>query len=154
MTFDDAFEKLIGHEGGYGNHPDDPGGETKYGISKRSYPDEDIAGMTLNRAKEIYKKDYWDMCRCSDLPHPVDFIVFDAAVNSGVRRSVVFLQKAVGAVADGYFGPDTMARVRSRTSHQVAAAASGERLEYMTSLYTWPTFGRGWARRIADNLRL
>ena len=152
MKFYRAFELVIDHEGGYVNDPNDPGGETKYGINKRSYPDEDIAGMTLERAKEIYKKDYWDRCRCEELPPLVDFIVFDAAVNSGPHASIRWLQAAVGSAVDGIIGPDTLAAVQEQSRHQVAARASAVRLKYLTHLSTWQHFGTGWARRIANNL--
>ena len=89
MNFDVAFEKLIGHEGGYVNDARDPGGETKYGISKRAYPDEDIAGLTLERAKQIYRRDYWDAVQAEYLPDAVRFDLFDAAAISppGARRN-------------------------------------------------------------------
>lgn len=152
MNFDSAFKMVIGHEGGYVNHPLDPGGETKYGISRRSYPDEDIAGMTLERAKEIYKRDFWDKCRCDALPHPVDFVTFDAAVNSGVVRAAQWLQEAVGALVDGFVGPRTINAVAAMGADEAARRASAVRLIYLTQLPTWPTFGKGWARRVAHNL--
>jgi lysozyme family protein len=152
MNFDQAFDRVIGHEGGYVNHPDDPGGETKFGISKRSYPGEDIAGMTIARAREIYRRDFWDRCRCDELPDAVRFHVFDAAVNSGVRQAAIWLQRAAGATADGIIGPKTLAAARAIDPNKLAARYCGARLRFMTDLRTWPTFGRGWARRIADNL--
>ena len=152
MKFKRAFKLVIGHEGGYVNNPNDPGGETKYGISKRSYPDEDIAGMTLERAKEIYKRDYWDKVRGDELPGPVDFLTFDAAVNSGVGSAARWLQQAVGVADDGKVGPLTLAAVYGQSRHLTAARMSALRLRFMTKLSTWRHFGRGWARRIADNL--
>lgn len=154
MKFNKAFKKLIGHEGGYVNHPDDPGGETKYGISKRSYPDEDIAGMTLDRARLIYFRDYWTRAGSDKLPHPVDFLQFDAAVNSGVGNATRWLQRAVGTVEDGVLGPITLAAVQVLHPYELAAKVSSVRLDFMTNLSTWPTFGRGWAKRIASNLNL
>lgn len=154
MNFSKSFDMLIGHEGGYVNDPNDPGGETKYGISKRSYPDEDIAGMTLGRAREIYKRDFWDKCAGDRLPDPVNFLMFDAAVNSGVERAVKFLQLAVGSTPDGVLGPKTMTLVLAKDPRSVAAQMLGRRLHFMASLKTWQHFGRGWARRIADNLLL
>lgn len=155
MNWDDAFEKVIGHEGGYVNNPNDPGGETKYGISKRSYPDEDIAGMTLTRAKEIYKRDYWDKCRCDELPHPVDFYTFDAAVNSGCTRSIKWLQMAIpGCQVDGLIGPQTLRHLNVFNSWFIGARQIGHRLEWMTHLPTWEHFNKGWSRRLAGNLKL
>ena len=152
-SFDQAFEKLIGHEGGYVNNPKDPGGETKYGISKRAYPDVDIASLTLEQAKALYRRDYWDRAQCDKL-HPVlAFQVFDAAVNSGIGQSIRFLQRAVGVADDGAIGPMTMAAIQRRDSAELVARFNAERLEFMTKLTTWDTFGRGWARRIAANLK-
>lgn len=152
MNFDAAFEKLIGHEGGYVNHPSDPGGETKFGISKRSYPGEDIAGMTLERAKQIYLRDFWGPAGCDAVPDAVRFDLFDMAVNSGVRAAVKTLQKVVGETEDGILGPRTLQAVQSMPGPRLVARFNGARLEFMASLSTWPAFGRGWARRIASNL--
>lgn len=153
-TFDESFEILIGHEGGYVNDPNDPGGETKYGISKRSYPHEDIACMTLERAKEIYKRDFWDRCCCDELPQELAFQVFDAAVNSGVRRAVRWLQNAVGVTSDGVCGAITLDAARAIDPYQAAARLNGYRLLFMCNLPTWKHFSRGWAKRIAENLLL
>lgn len=152
MKFDLAFEFLIGHEGGYVNDPRDPGGETKFGVSKRAYPDENIAELTLTRAKELYKRDYWDKIDADNLPTHVRFAVFDAAVNAGVVTAIKFLQRTVKVLDDGKMGPKTMAAVRAADPYKVAAQFSGLRLQHMTSLQTFTTFGRGWARRIAENL--
>jgi lysozyme family protein len=108
MTFDDAFEQLIGHEGGYVNHPADPGGETKYGITKRSYPGENIADMTLAWAKQIYLRDYWGPAGCDSVPAAIRYDLFDMAINSGVRAAVKCLQGAAGAEQDGILGPRTL----------------------------------------------
>ncbi|HEY8355387.1 MAG TPA: glycosyl hydrolase 108 family protein [Methylophilaceae bacterium] len=152
MRFDQAFQKVIGHEGGHVFDPRDPGGETKYGICKRSYPDEDIKNLTLARAKQIYKRDYWDKCRCDDLPFEVRFDVFDAAVNSGVRQASIWLQRAVGAKPDGVIGNLTIKAARQIDGMTIAMRINGERLRFMTDLPTWQHFGKGWARRIAENL--
>ena len=153
MNFDQSFTKLISSEGGYVDNPNDPGGETKFGISKRSYPDVDIKAITLDSAKAIYKRDYWDRAQCDSLPPAVAFQVFDAAVNSGIGQSIRFLQRAVGVLDDGAVGPMTMAAVLRHESSEIVAHFNGERLDFMTRLSSWDTFGKGWARRIADNLR-
>lgn len=157
MNFDQAFEKLIGHEGGYVSAQQaklnsDPGGETKYGISKRSYPDEDIANLTLERAKQIYQQDYWTPAGCDLLPDGVRFDVFDMAVNSGVRASVKMLQQCVGVNTDGIIGPKTLQAVRNMPPTQLSARLNGARLVFMTTLPNWLPNSRGWARRIASNL--
>lgn len=152
MTFDEAFERLIGHEGGYVNHPADPGGETKYGITRRSYPGEDIAGMTLERAKEIYRRDFWGPAGCDALPEAIRFDVFDMAVNSGTRAAAMMLQRAVYAEPDGVIGPRTLMGVSTMAPDCLVRRFNGLRLEFMAGLPTWPAFGRGWARRIAANL--
>lgn len=155
MTFDDAFLRLVGHEGGYVNDPRDPGGETKYGISRRSYPGEDIAGMTLERAKTIYRRDYWGPAGCDAVPVGIKFDLFDMAVNSGVKPAVRTLQRAAGLpdrAVDGVLGPRTLQAVQAMPEARLLARFNGARLEYMAGLTNWPAFGRGWARRIAANL--
>lgn len=152
MIFDAAFDKLIGHEGGYVNDPKDPGGETKFGISKRAYPDLDIANLTMDDAKRIYLRDYWQRARCDELPPAVAFQVFDTAVNSGIGQSIRFLQRAVGVADDGQVGPFTLNAVRRLDPEVVVARFNGQRLDFMTKLSTWDVFGKGWARRVAKNL--
>jgi lysozyme family protein len=152
MNFDEAFEILIGHEGGYVNNPADPGGETKFGISKRSYPHVDVKNLTLSKAKDIYRRDYWDRLESESLPESVRFDLFDTAVNSGPGTAVRLLQRAVGTAEDGYVGPVTLKAVEAMTAWQVRAKFNACRLHFMTDLSIWPTFGKGWARRIAANL--
>ena len=152
MNFDQAFERLIDHEGGFVDHPSDPGGATNYGISQRSYPGEDIRGMTLARAKEIYARDFWGPAGCDAMPEAVRFDLFDMAVNSGVRAAVKTLQDAVGETSDGILGPRTLQAVQSMPADRVRARFNGARLHFMAGLSNWPAFSRGWARRIAANL--
>ncbi len=152
MTFDEAFQRLIGHEGGYVNHPADAGGETKYGISRRSYPGEDIKNMTLARAKQIYLRDFWGPAGCDAVPEKLRFDLFDMAVNSGVKAAVRTLQRAVGETPDGMLGPLTLQAIQSADQMRVAIRFNAQRLVFMASLSNWPAFGRGWANRIASNL--
>lgn len=152
MNFDQAFERLLGHEGGLVNDPRDPGGQTKYGISKRSYPGENIADMTLERAKAIYLRDYWGPAGCDCVPDAVKFDLFDMAVNSGVTTAIRTLQRAVGTADDGKLGPITLQAISSTPGPRFIARFNGHRLAFMSSLSTWPSFGRGWANRIAKNL--
>lgn len=152
MNFDQCFTRLIGHEGGYVNHPNDPGGETKYGISKRSYPNLSIADLTEYDAMVIYQRDFWNACKCDQLPPDVRFDVFDAAVNSGVSQSIKWLQRALCVSDDGVIGKVTLSACNNIPGYVLKAKFNGHRLEFMTNLKTWPDFGRGWAKRIAQNL--
>lgn len=154
MTFDQVFDKLIGHEGGYVFNPHDPGGETKFGISKRSYPHLDIHALTLADAKTIYKRDFWDRAQCDKLHPDLAFELFDGAVNSGIGQAIRWLQRAVGVADDGVVGPLTLASInRENDPSAVQARYNGHRLDFMTRLSTWDVFGKGWARRIAFNLQ-
>jgi lysozyme family protein len=153
MNFDQAFVKLIGHEGGYVNNKNDPGGETRFGISKRSYPHLDIAALTLEHAKAIYFKDYWGPAGCDTVPDSVKFDLFDMAVNSGITPAIKLLQATVQATQDGIIGPLTLMAINSMDKQRLAAHFNARRLEFYTTLPTWPSFGKGWARRIASNLR-
>jgi lysozyme family protein len=144
--FDKAFEILIGHEGGYVNDPHDRGGETKYGISKRAYPNVDIRNLTLQQAKDIYRNDYWDRMKCDSFPPFLAVLVFDAAVNNGVGAATRWLQLAGGVTADGIIGPKTIA---ASFSDGVAAKFHAMRVNAMTNMPTWPNHGRGWAKRLA-----
>ena len=152
MTFEKAFAKLIDHEGGYVNNPRDPGGETKFGISKRAYPALNIADLTLDDAKAIYRRDYWNRAQCDRLHPDVAFQVFDGAVNSGIGNSIRWMQEAAGVAVDGIVGPLTLRQVGDMDTAIVIARYNGVRLKFMASLSTWDVFGRGWARRIAANL--
>ena len=152
MNFDQCFAKLVGHEGGYVNDSRDKGGETKYGVSKRSYPDLDIASLTLDAAKAIYKRDFWDRAQCDRLHPDLAFQVFDGAVNSGIGNSIRWLQEAAGVAVDGVVGPLTVRKVGDMEPSVIVARYNGVRLKFMASLSTFDVFGRGWARRIAANL--
>jgi len=153
MDFDQAFEKLLGHEGGYVDSRADPGGETKWGVSKRSYPGEDIPNLTVDRAKTIYRRDFWGPCGADALPDDLKFQVFDMAVNSGVTAAIRVLQRATGETVDGVLGPKTLQAIQSMPVARLVARFNGARLAMLAELPTWPSFGRGWARRIAANLQ-
>jgi lysozyme family protein len=154
MNFDTAFHKLLGHEGGYVNHPSDPGGETNWGVTIKVARANGYTGpmrdLPVSVAKDIYRKDYWIPIRAEELPPKLRYAAFDAAVNSGVRQSVIWLQRACGASADGIFGPATLRAVRAADEHDMFVKMLSARLRFMSDLSSWPAFGRGWARRIAD----
>lgn len=153
MKFDTAFDRLIGHEGGYVNDPNDPGGETKWGISKRAYPHLDIKNLTREDARAIYRRDFWQRIRADKLADGVAFQLFDFAVNSGVETSIRYLQRALGVADDGHWGAVSQAAADASSESDLILLLNAERLDYMTRLKNWPDHGRGWARRIAGNLR-
>lgn len=157
MDFDTAFTKLLGHEGAYSNNPKDPGGETMWGVTIAVARDNGYLGkmaeMPVAVAKAIYRKEYWDRVKADQLPAEVRFDVFDMAVNSGVGFACRTLQKAAGVVTDGIIGPGTLAAVAKENPLRLVCRMNGHRLELMTGLNTWPTFGKGWARRVASNLQ-
>lgn len=156
MQFDEAFLRVVSHEGGYVNHPNDPGGATRYGVTQRvaranGYTG-DMRNFPLEKAREIYRKLYWDAVKADDLPGAIRFDVFDGAVNSGVSQSAKWLQRAIGVKDDGVIGPATIAAARALPGPVLAAKFNAARLRFMTDLPNWQSFSRGWARRIADNL--
>jgi len=154
MNFDLAFERLIGHEGGYVNDPRDPGGETKFGISRRQYPGEVIRTLTLERAKTIYRRDYWSPAGCDAVPDAVKFDLFDTAVNGGVVTAIKLLQRALQTADDGILGPLTLQAACSMEPGRLLARFNGWRLDKLNdNPELWATFGRGWAQRIAENLK-
>jgi lysozyme family protein len=153
VTFDDAFDRLIGHEGGLVNDPRDPGGLTKFGISQRSYPDLDIRALTRDDARAIYFRDFWQRVNADRLPDGVAFQLFDFAVNSGPETAVRYLQRAVRVADDGYWGPQSQAEAEAMSESDIIMRLCAERLDFMTRLQNWPHASRGWARRIAQNLR-
>lgn len=157
MNFDDSFAKLLGHEGDFSDHPSDPGGATRFGVTQRvaranGYTG-DMRDFPLFEAKLIYRASYWDACRCDELPDAVRFDVFDGAVNSGVGQSIKWLQRSVGTVDDGVIGMKTLLACTQIAGSMAKARYNGHRLEFMTKLKTWPVFSGGWARRIAENLK-
>ena len=153
MTFDTMFDRLLGHEGGYSNDPADPGGETNWGISKRSYPNIDIKNLTRDGAKQIYRRDFWDRIHGERLHDGVAFQVFDFAVNSGIETAVRYLQRALRVADDGDWGPESQKAANATPESDQILRLNAERLDYMTRLKNWPHAGKGWARRIAGNLR-
>lgn len=150
MTFEAAVELIFKHEGGLVEHPSDPGGLTKYGISQRSYPRLDIRNLTKEQAKDIYKRDYWDKIKGDLLPAGISTLVFDSAVNQGTLRATMFLQKALGVEADGIIGPRTVAAASRANLRDFAVKFGAERALHYAKLPTFPIFGRGWMRRLLD----
>ena len=157
LTFDEIFERLIDHEGGYVNHPDDPGGETNWGITKATALANGYTGsmksLTRDRAKVIYKIAFWDRAKCSQYDSAIGYQLFDAAVNHGIGNGIRLLQRAVGVADDGVIGKLTLAAIQLKSLDDVLVLFNAERLEFYAKLSTLPKFGRGWIRRTAGNLR-
>jgi lysozyme family protein len=156
-AFDDAFTALIGNEGGYSNNSADPGGETMWGITARVARKHGYAGamrdLPLQTAKTIAKAEYWDAVRGDELSPALAFQLFDTCYNSGAGEAVMLLQRSLGVTADGSFGPATMSAVKaSPDEYKLIGRLDAYRLLFMADLAEWPTFGKGWARRIANNL--
>ena len=149
-AFDTAFDRLLGHEGGYVNHPKDPGGETNWGISKRSYPNVDIKNMTREQAAQIYLRDFWQPL--GDAPAAVKFQAFDFAVNSGIQTAIRKLQAAIGVADDGHWGAISAAKLASMEVNDVLLRYMAQRLRFWVKCSAWPTMGAGWVNRAALNL--
>jgi len=127
---------------------------TKFGISAMTYPKEDIENMTLERAKEIYKRDWWEKLEMDKFRPAMSYQMFDAAINHGMHQATKMLQSASGAVTDGVIGPNTLKAVSRMDLNDLLLRFLAYRLEFMTRISTWNHYGKGWARRIAHNLKL
>ena len=150
-----CLAQVLKYEGGYVDHPQDPGGPTNKGVTQAVYDSwrkannlsvQSVRNISDSEVASIYKNLYWDKIRGDDLPSGVDFAVFDFAVNSGVSKAAKTLQGVVGVTQDGVIGPATVQAAKT----YVAMAVTNKRLSFMQSLSIWPTFGKGWAARIAD----
>lgn len=151
--FDQFIDRLLSHEGGYVNHSSDPGGETQWGISKRSYPSLNIKKLTREDAVAIYRRDFWEASGADKMPPAVGFQLLDAAVNSGIGQANRWLQKAAGVADDGVIGPISRKAIAAADPNDLILWFLAERLDFMSRLAGWQAFGKGWARRIAQNLR-
>ena len=153
MTFPEAIERILSHEGGFVDHPDDPGQATQWGISKRSYPGVDIKALTREGAKALYEADFWRPVVATVGDGALQFQLLDAAVNHGMGNAVRFLQRAVGVADDGHWGPMSKAALSRMDPHDAHLLFMAERFEFWAKLSTFDAFGRGWTRRGAQNLR-
>lgn len=155
MTFDDAFTRLMGHEGDYSNRApeDDPGGETKWGISKRSYPHIDIPSLTRDQAAAIYYTDFWNPIAKHGAHPAVLWQAFDFAVNAGIQTSVRKLQSAIGVADDGHWGPVSGAKLKSMDINDALMLFNAEQLDYRRKLSNFKANAGGWTARVAQNLR-
>jgi lysozyme family protein len=156
LTFSEIFERLIGHEGGYVNHPKDPGGETNWGVTITTARANGYTGsmrsMSKADAKEIYEKAFWQRARCDQYHSGIGFQLFDAAVNHGIGNAIRMLQRAVGVADDGAIGSITLTAINSMPLNDVILRFNAERLNFYTKLSTFSTFGKGWVNRVAGNL--
>jgi lysozyme family protein len=157
-NFDACLAHLLKHEGGYVNHPSDPGGRTNLGITQEVWEDwvdrqvteDEMRALTPEKVKPLYKDMYWDRIKGDKLPSGVDYCVFDAAVNGGVFRAAKWLQTTVGAAADGAIGDKTLKLVLLTSPQMVIDKYCATRLEFLKGLSTWTTFGKGWERRVRE----
>lgn len=157
-NFDDALKALLKHEGGFVNHPKDPGGMTNLGVTKKVWEEwvghavteDDMRALTPEKVAPLYKAKYWNKVYGDKLPHGVDLCVFDCAVNSGVSRAVKLLQRAVGVDDDGVIGNMTLHACEAVDADLIIQRFSEERLAFLQALPTFATFGKGWTRRVAE----
>lgn len=159
-NFEKCLEMLLVHEGGFVNHPQDPGGMTNLGVTKQVWEEwvghdvneKEMRNLTPTMVAPLYKRKYWDVCRADELVSGVDYCVFDIAVNSGVGRAIKILQSCVGATPDGGFGSITAALVKEaeKNPERLISLISAKRLEFLQSLKSFPVFGKGWSRRTAE----
>lgn len=158
-NFDKALAAVLAHEGGYVNHPRDPGGATNKGVTQAVYDDwrvahklqtQSVKEITTAEVMAIYKHRYWDKVKGDDLPAGVDYAAFDFAVNSGVYRAARYLQEAVGVAPDGQIGPVSLAAIRAEPAQDLVAKLCDARMAFLKRLATFDTFGRGWSRRVED----
>ena len=155
-TFDEIIEQVLEHEGGYVDDPTDRGGQTKYGISKRAYPDEDIKALTVERAKELYKRDYWDRFKCGQLPDRIRHIYFDMCVNMGGGRATKILQEACNSKnsykidVDGGIGKNTIKASANLEDFRLRAYRVMFYAELVMKKPEQERFWVGWFRRSCE----
>lgn len=157
-NFDAALAAVLNHEGGFVNHPADPGGMTNLGCTKqvweawcgRQVDEKDMRELTKGDVAPLYKQKYWDKIQGDYLPAGVDYVVFDCAINSGPGRAAKFLQQVVGATQDGVIGPGTLKAVAAIPAGELIERYSAVRLGFLQGLATWETFGKGWGRRVEE----
>ena len=161
-NYDKCLETILHHEGGYVNHPEDPGGETNMGVTKRVYEDfggtKDMKDLEFDDVAPIYKQNYWDRVKGDQLPIGLDLCVFDFGVNAGTGRSAKYLQSLIGTTVDGGIGPNTLLALDNYVEEVgIEEAIRGfqqKRQDFYESLDTFKTFGRGWTRRVDETTEL
>ena len=154
-NFEQSLKMILHHEGGYVNHPSDPGGRTNLGVTQAVYEswidrpvtEDEMRSLTVDDVTPIYRRNYWDRVKGDDLPAGVDFAVFDLAVNGGTGRGARMLQKVVGVTQDGGIGPQTLGAVDRMDPVDIIEHYAAQREAFYRRLKTFDTFGRGWLRR-------
>lgn len=157
-NFDIALKALLKHEGGFVNHPQDPGGMTNLGVTKRVWEEwvshgvseKEMQALTPAQVAPLYRRKYWDKVQADHLPTGVDLAVFDFAVNSGPGRAAKMLQKVLGVTQDGDIGPQTLIKATNVDSSKLVADYNTQRLAFLQALPHWDAFGKGWGRRVAE----
>jgi lysozyme family protein len=157
-NWDNCFAMVLKHEGGFVNHPKDPGGMTNLGVTKaaweawlvRTVTESDMRALTPEKVKPFYKAMYWDKIKGDDLPSGVDYAAYDLAVNSGTGRAAKYLQQIAGVTADGVIGPKSIEAINACDPKQTVQALCDMRLDFLKRLPTFETFGKGWSRRVAE----
>jgi len=159
-NFESSLKLVLKHEGGFSNHPRDPGGATMKGVTQRVYDAfrdrvgkerQSVANISNEELRYIYRKQYWDAVQGDDLPAGIDYVVFDGAVNSGPVQSAKWLQRALGCAPDGHVGQATLALAQEYPDHdELVNAICDQRLAFLKSLRTWDAFGKGWSRRVSE----
>ena len=157
-NWENSFQMVLKHEGGFVNNPKDPGGITNLGVTKaawesywgRSSSEAEMRSLTPNIVKPFYKAMYWDKIKGDQLPAGVDYAAYDLAVNSGVGRAAKYLQQIAGVTADGAIGPKSLEAIKACDPEQVVDALCDMRLDFLKRLPTFETFGKGWSRRVAE----
>ena len=150
MSFETAVNTTLQYEGGYVNDPNDPGGETNFGISKKAYPNLDIKNLIIDDAKAIYKRDYWYKLNLDTLPEGISSCVFDSAVNQGTKAASVLLQRAAGVKDDGVIGPMTLAAVKSKDPMHLIRDFTVQRILMYSKLPIWSIYSKNWTQRSID----
>ena len=154
-----SFDLMLASEGGYGNHPSDSGGRTNLGVTQRVWEEwvgresneKEMRSLTKEMVEPLYKRKFWDACRCDDLPSGIDYLVFDMAVNAGVGRSAKLLQHCVGVSVDGMIGPITITAVKRKDTEELIEKFSEARELFYRGLKTFDVFGRGWLNRVSHS---
>ena len=157
-NFEAALAAVLHHEGGFVNHPSDPGGATNLGCTKTVWEEwcghpvniQEMRELTPEDVAPLYEDKYWNKVKGDDLPAGVDYCVFDAAINSGAGRAAKWLQECVGAAPDGAIGPMTLQAARAMVGADLVNLYCDKRLAFLKALKTWETFGRGWERRVEE----